>query len=75
MWLRCTWLWLHIWFVLAGLFIWPMHTPVLLPAEGLGVYWFVDVLVEDKVVKVDMVVKDRSEEEEVRARGLAGSVV
>ena len=49
-----------------------MHTPVLLPAEGLGVYWLVDVLVEDKV---EMVVKDRSEEEEVRARGLAGSVV
>ena len=60
-----------------------MHTPDLLPAEGLGVYWLVDVLVEDRVVGVvkvvkDTVVKDRSEEEEVViATGLPmpGSVV
>ena len=60
-----------------------MHNPALLPAEGLGVYWLVDVLVEDRVVRVvkvvkDTVVKDRSEEEEVViATGLPmpGSVV
>ena len=53
-----------------------MQTPGLLPAEGLGVYWLVDMLVEDKEDKVleDKVVKDRSEVE-VRARGFPGSVV
>ena len=53
-----------------------MHTPGLLTAEGLGVYWLVDMLVEDKEDKVleDKVVKDRSEEE-VRAGGFPGSVV
>ena len=72
---------MHIWFALACLLIWPMHTPGLLTAEGLGVYWLVDVLVEDKEDKVledkvleDKVVKDRSEEE-VRAGGFPGSVV
>ena len=48
-----------------------MHTPGLLTAEGLGVYWLVDMLVEDKE---DKVVKDRSEEE-VRAGGFPGPVV
>ena len=67
---------MDIWFALACLLIWPMHTPGLLTAEGLGVYWLADVLVEDKEDKVleDKVVKDRSEEE-VRAGGFPGSVV
>ena len=67
---------MHIWFALACLLIWPMHTPGLLTAEGLWVYWLVDMLVEDKEDKVveDKVVKDRSEEE-VRAVGFPGSVV
>ena len=38
-----------------------MHTPDLLPAEGLGVYWLVDVLVEDKE---DKVVKDNVDNED-----------
>jgi len=59
-----------------------MHTPVLLPAAGLGVYWLVDVFVEERMVEV---VKDEVEEgmgeveEEVIGMGLPmpmpGSVV
>ena len=59
---------------LASLLIWL----ALLPAEGLGVYWLVDVLVDEDTVedKGKVEVKDMSEEEEEeRARGFAGSVV
>ena len=70
-----TWFWLlHIWFALACLL---MDTPpARFPVAGLGVYWLVDVFVEESMVGVVM---DRSEEEEGEVIGMGlpmpGSVV